>query len=54
LIAMLSDLVVAAIIVGVAAILGLAVNPLLWLVAVLAILWVGSRTPRDASAVSLL
>ena len=40
---MLSDIVIAIVIVAIAAVLGLVVHPLLWFVAVLAILFLLSR-----------
>lgn len=41
--AVLGDIGVAAVIVALAALLGLAVTPLLWLIAVLAIVWLFAR-----------
>lgn len=43
---MLFDIIVAALIVAVAAVLGLTVHPLLWFVIILAIIWLFTRRGR--------
>jgi hypothetical protein len=53
LVIVLADLVVAIFIVAIAAVLGLTVSPMLWIVAVFAILWLGGRSPRDPGPAEL-
>ncbi len=45
---MLGDIVIAAIIVIIAAVLGLTVHPLLWFLVIVAVLWLFARRGRTA------